>query len=175
LHPAFPLYAIVSGHRKTLCKSRGFAAVADGALNQFCLVKGGPGIIALPGFLCIQSCGVAAFGVSPRRMDLTSLPLLLHGWFGSHQFAAFAVHGSIFWIGGARLSAAEVLCLKTSPPTREASGCCAARSLLFVPLPKKYTPTYEGISYTKCSAAFAKNPQFNPHPTPFVSPPPLLH
>ncbi len=34
----------------------------------------------------------------------------------------------------------EVLCLKISPPTKEASGCCAAHSLLFVPLPEKYTP-----------------------------------
>jgi hypothetical protein len=69
----------------------------------------------------------------------------------------------------------KVPCPKISPPTKEASGCCAAHSLLFVPLPKKYTPTCEGISYTKCSAAFAKHPQCNPHPTPFVSPPPLLH
>jgi hypothetical protein len=37
----------------------------------------------------------------------------------------------------------EVLCLKISPPTKEASGCCAAHSLLFVPLAKKYTPTCE--------------------------------
>ena len=48
-----------------------------------------------------------------------------------------------------------MLCLKISPPTKEASGFCAAHSLLFVPLPKKYTPTCEGISYTKCSAALA--------------------
>ncbi len=28
----------------------------------------------------------------------------------------------------------KVLCPKISPPTKEASGCCAAHSLLFVPL-----------------------------------------
>ena len=93
---AFPLYAIVSGHRKTLYKSHKFAAVANGSLNQFYLVKGGPGIIALPSFLYILSCRVTAFGISPRRTNLTKLPLLLHGWFKSHQFAAIAVHRFIF-------------------------------------------------------------------------------
>ncbi len=96
LHPAFPLYAIVSGHRKTLYKSHKIAAVANGTLNQFYLVKGGPGIITLPSFLYIQSCRVTAFGISPRRINLTNLPLLLHGWYKSHQFAAIAVHRSIF-------------------------------------------------------------------------------
>jgi len=96
LHYAFPLYAIVSGHRKTLYKSHKFAAVANGTLNQFYLVKGGPGIIALPSFLYIQSCRVTAFGISPCRISLTNLPLLLHGWYKSHQFAALAVHRCIF-------------------------------------------------------------------------------
>jgi hypothetical protein len=40
---------------------------------------------------------------------------------------------------------------------KKGSGCFAARSPLFVPLPKKYTPIHEGISYTKFSAEFAKN------------------
>ena len=65
-------------------------------LNQFYLVKGGPGIIALPSFLYIQSCRVTAFGISPSRINLTNSPLLLHGWYKSHQFAAFAVHRSMF-------------------------------------------------------------------------------
>ena len=65
-------------------------------LNQFYPVKGGPGIIALPSFLYIQSCRVTAFGISLCRISLTNLPLLLHGWYKSHQFAAFAVHRSIF-------------------------------------------------------------------------------
>ena len=77
-------------------KSHKSAAVANGTLNQFYLVKGGPGIIALPSFLYIQSCRVTAFGISPRRINLTNLPLLLHGWYKSHQFAAFAVHRSMF-------------------------------------------------------------------------------
>jgi hypothetical protein len=51
-----------------------------------------------------------------------------------------------------------------------ASGCCAAHSLLFVPLPKKYTPTCEGISYTKCSAAFAKISSMQPSPHPMCKP-----
>ena len=98
---AFPLYAIVSGHRKTLYKSHKFAAVANGSLNQFYLVKGGPGIIALPSFLYIQSCRVTAFGISLCRISLTNLPLLLHGWYKSHQFAALAVHRCHFldWEG----------------------------------------------------------------------------
>ena len=89
---AFPIYAIVSGHRKTLYKTHKFAAVANGTLNQFYPVKGGPGIIALPSFLYIQSCRVTAFGISLCRISLTNLPLLLHGWYKSHQFAALAVH-----------------------------------------------------------------------------------
>jgi hypothetical protein len=70
-------------------------------LNQFYLVKGGPGIIALPSFLYIQSCRVTAFGISLCRISLTNLPLLLHGWYKSHQFAALAVHRCHFldWEG----------------------------------------------------------------------------
>ena len=62
-------------------------------LNQFYPVKGGPGIIALPSFLYIQSCRVTASGISLCRISLTNLPLLLlYGWYKSHQFAALAVH-----------------------------------------------------------------------------------
>ena len=61
-------------------------------LNQFYLVKGGPGIIALYSFLYLQSCWVTAFGISHCCISLTNLPLLLHGWYKSHQFAALAVH-----------------------------------------------------------------------------------
>ena len=70
-------------------------------LNQFFLVKGGPGIIALHSFLYIQSCRVTAFGISLCRISLTNLPLLLHGWYKSHQFAALAVHRCHFldWEG----------------------------------------------------------------------------
>ena len=70
-------------------------------LNQFYLVKGGPGIIALHSFLYLQSCGVTAFGISLCRISLTNLPLLLHGWYKSHQFAAVAVHRCHFldWEG----------------------------------------------------------------------------
>ncbi len=70
-------------------------------LNQFYLVKGWPGIIALHSFLYLQSCRVTAFGISLCCISLTNLPLLLHVWFKSHQFAAVAVHRCHFldWEG----------------------------------------------------------------------------
>jgi hypothetical protein len=141
-------------------------------MNQLYLVKGGPGIIALHSLLYLQSCRVTVFGISLCRISLTNLPLLLHVWYKSHQFAAVAVHrchfsrlGGLGWV-----LPSEVLCLKTSPLTEGASGRCAAHSLLFVPLPKKYTPTCEGISYTKCSAAFAKTSSMQPSPHPMGKP-----
>ena len=141
-------------------------------LNQFYLVKGGPGIIALHSLLYIQSCRVTVFGISLCRISHTNLPLLLHVWYKSHQFAAVAVQrchfsrlGGLGWV-----LPSEVLCLKTSPLTEGASGRCAAHSLLFVPLPKKYTPTCEGISYTKCSAPFAKTSSMQPSPHPMGKP-----
>ena len=86
------------GSPQTLYKSHKFAAVANGTLNQFYPVKGGPGIIVLHSFLYLQSCRVTAFGISLCRVSLTNLPLLLHVWYKSHQFAAVAVQyiGAIF-------------------------------------------------------------------------------
>jgi hypothetical protein len=61
----------------------------------------GPGIIALHSFLYLQSCRVTAFGISLCCINLTNLPLLLHVWYKSHQFAAVAVHRCHFldWEG----------------------------------------------------------------------------
>jgi hypothetical protein len=61
-------------------------------MNQLYLVKGGPGIIALHSFLYLQLCWVTAFGISPFRISLINLPLLLLVWYKSHQVAAVAVH-----------------------------------------------------------------------------------
>ena len=47
LHYAFPLYAIVSGHRKLNINRTHSPLLQMVTLNQFYLVKGGPGIIAL--------------------------------------------------------------------------------------------------------------------------------
>ena len=98
----FPRYAIVSGHRKLYINLTNSPLLQMVTLNQFYLVKGGPGIIALPSFLYIQSCRVTAFGISLCRISLTNLPLLLlYGWYKSHQFAALAVHRCHFldWEG----------------------------------------------------------------------------
>jgi hypothetical protein len=62
------------------------------AMNQLYLVKGGPCIIALHSLLYLQLCWVTAISISPCRISLTNLPLLLHVWYKSHQFAAVAVH-----------------------------------------------------------------------------------
>ncbi len=96
LYCAFSSICHRVGSPQTLYKSHKFAAVANGTLNQFYPVKGGPGIIALHSFLYLQSCRVTAFGISLCRM-----PLLLHGWYKSHQFAAVAVHRchSLDWEG----------------------------------------------------------------------------
>jgi hypothetical protein len=63
-------------------------------MNQLYLVKGGGGpcIIALHSLLYLQPCWVTAIGISPCCISLTNLPLLLHVWYKSHQFAAVAVH-----------------------------------------------------------------------------------
>jgi hypothetical protein len=97
----FPLYAIVSGHRKLYINLTNSPLLPMVTLNQFYLVKGGPGIIALHSFLYLQSCWVTAFGISHCRKSLTSLLLLLHVWYKSHQFAAVAVHRCHFldWEG----------------------------------------------------------------------------
>jgi hypothetical protein len=60
---------------KTLYKTHKFAAVANGYLESILSGQGGPGIIALPSFLYIQSCRVTAFGISLYRISLTNLPL----------------------------------------------------------------------------------------------------
>jgi hypothetical protein len=63
----------------------------NGYLESIVSGQGGPDIIALHSFLYLQSCRVTAFGISLCRVSLTNLPLLLHVWYKSHQFAAVAV------------------------------------------------------------------------------------
>ncbi len=66
----------------------------NGYLESIVSGQGGPGIIALHSFLYLQSCWVTAFafGISHCRISLTNLPLLLHVWYMSYQFAAVGVH-----------------------------------------------------------------------------------
>ncbi len=71
----FPLYAIVSGHRKLYINLTNPPLLQMVTLNQFYLVKGGPGIIALHSFLYLQSCRVTAYGILLCRISLTNLPL----------------------------------------------------------------------------------------------------
>jgi hypothetical protein len=97
----FPLYAIVSGHRKLYINLTNSLLLQMVPWINFIRSRGGAGIIALHSFLYLQSCSVTAFGISLYRISLTNLPLLLHGWYKSHQFAAVAVHRCHFldWEG----------------------------------------------------------------------------
>jgi hypothetical protein len=138
-------------------------------MNQLYLVKGGSCIIALHSLLYLQPCRVTAIGISPCRISLTNLPLLLHVWYKSHKFAAVAVHRCISRLGGQKY-----FCLKSSPLTKKPPAAVLPAVPYLFPFLRNKPPTCEGISYTKCSAAFAKYPQCNSHPAPCVSPPPLL-
>jgi hypothetical protein len=88
----FLLYAIVSGNRISYTNLTNSPLLPMVTMNQLNLVKGEPGIIALHSLLYLQPCWVTAICISPCRISLTNLPLLLHVWYKSHQFAAVAVH-----------------------------------------------------------------------------------
>jgi hypothetical protein len=69
------------------------------------------------------------------------------------------------WVGGKEVQ---------QPPKKHTyNKHCAARSPLFVPLPKTYTvpPPVKVSAVQNAQLHLQKYPQCNPHPTPWVSPP----